>query len=136
MHEAWVMTTSRQNLGNPRFLAETRLPHEFDFAASLSGKALSVQSNLVTEGLGEPGVVDVPDISHAEKPRHSLGIAKPRQRALNKDAIEAGEKTNELGGVAVDEAAHIRTPGESFSIIAQSITVSHDDYRVQGLRPW
>ena len=96
------------------FLADVALPEELDRQTVLLGDPLGVFTDLVAERFGEVGIVEDPHLLPTEKTRRRLPMADIGKRSRDDDAIEAGEDTDNLVGMAISECGHgrLRVEGE------------------------
>jgi len=91
MDQAGMVAADREHLGNDLFLADVVLGNVFDGNAGSTGQRGSAVADAITKRFGKSRIVEDPDLPRIQKPRHSLRIAGPGQRAGDDDPVVAGE---------------------------------------------
>jgi hypothetical protein len=82
-------------LGDDVFLADVLLGDVFYGEASRTGQLGGPVAHAITKRFGKSRVVEDPDLPRRKKPRHSLRVARPGQRAGDDDPVVAGEHPGE-----------------------------------------
>src|SRR6266567_2795689 len=101
MHQAGGVAADGEQLGDDVFLADMVFDNVFDGNASRTGQLGSAGAHAITKRLGKSRIVEDPDLSRRQKPRHSLRIAGPGQRAGDDDPVVAGEHPGEALAVTL-----------------------------------
>jgi len=106
MHQAGMPAPLPEDLPHAVFLAEVELLDVLNRRAGFGRQALGIPLDLLGQRLGEERVVEDADAAGVEDTGHPLGVAGPRQRARDDDAVKARELTHNLLSVALDKRRH------------------------------
>jgi len=101
MHQAGMVAADGEHLGDDVLLAEMVLGNVFDGNAGSLSQCGSAVAHAITKRFGKSPIVEDADLPRRKKPRHSLRIAGPRQRAGDDDPVVAGEHPCEALPVAL-----------------------------------
>jgi hypothetical protein len=104
MHQAGMIAAHRKHLGDDVLLADVALGDVLDGNATGTGQLGGAFAHPITKRFGKSRIIKDLDLPRRKKPRHSLRIAGPRQRAGDDNPVVAGEYPGEALAVTLRQA--------------------------------
>ena len=101
MHQARMVATPCEYLGDDVLLADVALGDVFDRDACSAGQLGSAGADAIPERFGKPRIVEDADALCPEKRRHTLCVADPRQCAGDNDPVITREHAGKALAIAV-----------------------------------
>ncbi len=95
--------------GDPQLAQTQVLVDEVDGQPVLGGEAFGVGSDFIAQRFGELGVVEEANSADPQRLGHRFGVGDVDETAGEDDAVETGQRADDLVGVDFSEPSHAGT---------------------------